>query len=87
MYLNRQTMAVSKSALSFGCLHPQRQSSSMGSPFGGSLDTGLSDLSSSYFLRLSTGTASSGDSKAMKSTQGASLSHEPLWGTFAGPYA
>jgi len=36
---------------------------------------------------LSTGTASNGDSKAMKRTHGTALAQNPLCGRLAGPYA
>ena len=40
-----------------------------------------------YFPLFSTGTASNGDSKAMKRTHGTVLAQKPLCGRLAGPYA
>jgi hypothetical protein len=40
-----------------------------------------------YFALLSIGTASSGDSNAMKRTQAVVLAQTPAWGRLAGPYA
>ena len=45
------------------------------------------DESCYFFSVFSTGTASSGDSKAIKRTQGTLLAQYALWGFLAGPYA